>query len=86
MIQVKINPEILDEVVQPYDVPILVHSPYYNIIVLASTDCGNYFKGTIISSTNPEHPIGEYYEHWKKSDFYIINDEIILKNEKERNS
>ena len=25
MIQVKINPEILDEVVQPYDVPILVH-------------------------------------------------------------
>ena len=56
MIQVKINPEILDEVVQPYDVPILVHSPYYAIIVLASIDCGDSFKGTVISSTNPECP------------------------------
>ena len=42
-IKVKINPEILNEVVQPYDVPILVHSPYYAIIVLASTDCGDSF-------------------------------------------
>lgn len=58
----------------------LVYNPNYAIIVLASTDCGDYFKGTIISSTNPEHPIGEYYQHWEKSDFYIINDEIILKN------
>lgn len=84
MIKVKINPEILNEEVQPYDVPILVYNPNYAIIVLASTDCGDYFKGTIISSTNPEHPIGEYYQHWEKSDFYIINDEIILKNEQKK--
>lgn len=45
MIKVKINPEILNEEVQPYDVPILVHSPYYNIIVLASTDCGSNLLG-----------------------------------------
>ena len=80
MIKVKINPEILNEEVQPYDVPILVYNPNYAIIVLASIDCGDSFKGTVISSTNPEHPIGEYYQHWEKSDFYIINDEIILKN------
>lgn len=39
-----------------------------------------FLKGTVVSSDNPEHPIGEYYEYWEKSQFCPFEDEVILKN------
>ncbi len=59
--------------------PILAFNPNLNVIIIALGN-GDYLKGTVVSSDNPEYPIGEYYEYWEKSQFCPFEDEVILKN------
>lgn len=59
--------------------PILAFNPDLNVIIIALEN-GDYLKGTVVNSDNPEHPIGKYYEYWEKSEFCPFEDEVILKN------
>lgn len=59
--------------------PILAFNPELNVIIIALEN-GDYLKGTVVNSDNPEHPIGKYYEYWEKSQFCPFEDEVILKN------
>lgn len=59
--------------------PILAFNPDLNVIIIALEN-GDYLKGTVVSSDNPEHPIGEYYEYWEKSQFCPFEDEVISKH------
>lgn len=59
--------------------PFLAYNPELDIIIIVSEN-DDFFKGTVIFSNNPEHPIGEYYQYWDKSYFCAFEGEIILKN------
>lgn len=77
MIQSKIN-----RTSTPWDgveFPVLAYNKDLDIIIIASEkdDC---LKGAVVYSNNPEHPIGEYYQYWRKSAFCPFEEELILKN------
>ncbi len=42
----------------------------------------DFFKGTVVFSNNPSHPIGEYYQYWDKTYFSAFEGEIILNNKR----
>ena len=75
MIQTRIN----NEDISWEDYPLLMWNPKLGIIIIALEN-GDYLKGTVVCSDNPEHPIGKYYEYWEKSEFCPFKDEVILKN------
>lgn len=61
--------------------PVLAYNPVLDIIIIVSEN-NDFFKGTVVFSNNPGHPIGEYYQYWDKSYFSAFEGEIILNNKR----
>lgn len=61
--------------------PFLAYNPVLDIIIIVSEN-NDFFKGTVVFSNNPGHPIGEYYQYWDKTYFSAFEGEIILNNKR----
>ena len=78
MIQTRINNEDIPWGEPP---PFLAYNPVLDIIIIVSGN-NDFFKGTVVFSNNPSHPIGEYYQYWDKSYFSAFEGVIILNNKR----
>lgn len=77
MIQTRLNNEDI-----PWEeAPFLAYNPELDIIIIVSENDA-FFKGTVVFSNNPDHPIGEFYQYWDKSYFCYYEGEIILNNKR----
>lgn len=77
MIQTRIN----NEDITWGEPPFLAYNPVLDIIIIVSGN-NDFFKGTVVFSNNPSHPIGEYYQYWDKSYFSSFEGGIILNNKR----